>query len=257
MLPLIGLLTIITLAVMVIRIGATALELTGLSPEVAGFQAQSAFSGVGFTTSESEAIVNHPVRRKIIRILILFGSAGITTTIATFILTFVGQSNEELTIRGLILISGLMVIFLVSRSKIFGDLLKRIIVKALSKNKALQIQDYQELLGIHQGYSVARVKVNPSTWIESRPLKDLKLHEEGTLILSIHRRKGNEERFIVPSGESIIQAGDFLTVYGPNERAQGLVDRPAGAEGDVEHRQCCGIQMKEVELHAMQAEAES
>ena len=40
-----------------------ALKLNGLSAEVATFQAQSAFSGAGFTTSESEAIVSHPLRR--------------------------------------------------------------------------------------------------------------------------------------------------------------------------------------------------
>ena len=71
MIAIIGLFVILILALMVIRIGAIALELTGLSTDVAAFQAQSAFSGVGFTTSESESIVNHPVRRKIIRTLIL------------------------------------------------------------------------------------------------------------------------------------------------------------------------------------------
>lgn len=42
MLALFSLLIIISLSILVIRIGATALELTGLSPDVAAFQAQSA-----------------------------------------------------------------------------------------------------------------------------------------------------------------------------------------------------------------------
>ena len=83
MVALISLLVIITLSIVAVRIGAIALELTGLSPEIASFQAQSAFSGAGFTTSEAEVIVSHPVRRRIVRILILFGSAGLTTSIAT------------------------------------------------------------------------------------------------------------------------------------------------------------------------------
>ncbi|MBU3958657.1 MAG: potassium transporter TrkA, partial [Candidatus Omnitrophica bacterium] len=66
MIPLFGLLTIIVLSIIVVRFGAIALELTGLSPEIASFQAQSAFSGAGFTTSESETIVTHPLRRRII-----------------------------------------------------------------------------------------------------------------------------------------------------------------------------------------------
>jgi hypothetical protein len=57
---------VLTLSVLVIRTGAVALRLTGLPEEPARFQARSAFTGTGFTTSESEAIVNHPVRRRIV-----------------------------------------------------------------------------------------------------------------------------------------------------------------------------------------------
>ena len=98
MIALISLLIIIALSIIVVRIGAIALELTGLSSEIASFQAQSAFSGAGFTTTESEAMVTHPVRRRIIRILILLGGAGVTTSMATLVLAFVGQ------ILGLILL---------------------------------------------------------------------------------------------------------------------------------------------------------
>ena len=69
MAAIIGPLIILAISLTTVRIGAIALELTGLSYEVAAFQAQSAFSGAGFTTSESENIVAHAVRRKIIRIL--------------------------------------------------------------------------------------------------------------------------------------------------------------------------------------------
>ncbi len=90
MLALLSLILVITLSVLIVRIGAIALEMTGLSREVASFQAQSAFSGAGFTTSESEYVVSNPARRKIIRTLIFLGSAGITSAIATLVLTFVG-----------------------------------------------------------------------------------------------------------------------------------------------------------------------
>ena len=58
------LLVVLTLSIVVVRAGAVALRLTGIPEEVARFQARSAFTGAGFTTSESEAIVNHPVRRE-------------------------------------------------------------------------------------------------------------------------------------------------------------------------------------------------
>jgi len=61
MIAIISLFIILILALTVIRIGAIVLELTSLSMNVSDFQAQSAFSGVDFTISESESIVNHPV----------------------------------------------------------------------------------------------------------------------------------------------------------------------------------------------------
>lgn len=127
MLALFSLLIIILLSIVVVRIGAIALELTGLSPEIASFQAQSAFSGVGFTTREAEAIVTHPVRRRIVRILILLGSAGVTTSIATLVLAFVGQTGKGMLVRGQTLISGLVVIFFFARSKHIYNVMKKLI----------------------------------------------------------------------------------------------------------------------------------
>lgn len=142
MIAIIGLFIILILALTVIRIGAIALELTGLSTDVAAFQAQSAFSGVGFTTSESESIVNHPVRRKIIRTLILFGSAGITTTIAALIVALIGLNSENLSFNAPILAAGLCVIYFLSREKIVYRIIKKLIVHMLSKFKTLDIKDY-------------------------------------------------------------------------------------------------------------------
>ena len=50
------LLIFIAVSFIVVRIGAAALELTGLSWDQAKFQALSAFTNAGFTTRESEQI---------------------------------------------------------------------------------------------------------------------------------------------------------------------------------------------------------
>lgn len=52
----IALFALIDVSLLVVRIGTVALQKTGLTRGVAAFQAQSAFMGVGFTTSESEAV---------------------------------------------------------------------------------------------------------------------------------------------------------------------------------------------------------
>ena len=47
-----------------VRIATVGLTMTGVSKDLAQFQALSAFTGSGFTTEESEEIVNHPLRRR-------------------------------------------------------------------------------------------------------------------------------------------------------------------------------------------------
>ena len=93
--PLIALLAIVTVSLLIVRIGTTALMMTGLGRDTSSFQSYSAFFGVGFTTEEAENVVNHPVRRRIIRDLILFGNVGLTSALATIIITFLDAKSSS------------------------------------------------------------------------------------------------------------------------------------------------------------------
>ena len=97
MLGIIGLVTLLAalgLSLIVTRLATTALTLTGLSAEAARFQARSAFTGTGFTTGEAEKVVNHPVRRRIIMLLMIVRSAGLITIVISLILSFVASPEE-------------------------------------------------------------------------------------------------------------------------------------------------------------------
>ncbi|MBU4346235.1 MAG: TrkA C-terminal domain-containing protein [Candidatus Omnitrophica bacterium] len=226
MIPLFGLLTIIVLSIIVVRFGAIALELTGLSPEIASFQAQSAFSGAGFTTSESETIVTHPLRRRIIRILILFGSAGITTSMATLVLTFMGQTGENAMHRGLTLVVGVVIIFLFARSKIIYNLMKKIISKALERWTTMRIFDYEQLLGFNEGYTISRISVRDDSWLSGKKLSELRLEQEGVLILAIYRKIDGKEKFVGgPTGETVIKAQDVLICYSRQDASKALAQK--------------------------------
>jgi len=93
MVSIFSLLLIISLSILITRIATIALLHTGLSRESARFQARSAFTGVGFTTAESEKVVNHPVRRRILLLLMLLGNAGVATAMSSLILTFIGKGQ--------------------------------------------------------------------------------------------------------------------------------------------------------------------
>lgn len=214
MIALISLLIIIALSIIVVRIGAIALELTGLSTEIASFQAQSAFSGAGFTTAESEAMVTHPVRRRIIRVLILLGGAGVTTSMATLVLAFVGQTGRGVLVRVEILLLGLLSIALFARSKHIYNIMKIFITKALEKWTTLRIYDYEQLFGLGEGYSIAKITIKKDNPMSDKPISDLKQHLEGVLILAVSRKIGKKLQFIgAPHGDVVIKAGDELICY--------------------------------------------
>ncbi len=93
MIPIVSILVILSLSLLVTRIASVALVHTGLGREAARFQARSAFTGVGFTTAESETIVGHPVRRRIVAMLMLFGNVGIVTAMSSVVLSFLGMGQ--------------------------------------------------------------------------------------------------------------------------------------------------------------------
>jgi hypothetical protein len=74
MTALISLLSVVTLSILINKIATVALVQTGVAKHIARFQARSALTGCGFTTTEAEKVINHPVRRRIVAILMLLGN---------------------------------------------------------------------------------------------------------------------------------------------------------------------------------------
>jgi len=233
----ITLLLVVLISAIIVRIGAVALEMTGLSRDVAAFQAQSAFSGVGFTTSESEYVVSHPVRRRIIRILMLLGSAGVTSAIATLVLSFVGTTKEEAGYRMVVLLIGLLALYLFFRSKFIERVMRKAIKKGLSRlAPSLRVIDYSQLLGITRGYSIVQIKVKRRSWLADKTLRDLQLDKEGVLVLGIYRKVNGRRVYLgAPHGSTKVLPGDELILYGPEDVLMSLSKRLKGAKGEKEH----------------------
>ncbi|ASI99305.1 TrkA C-terminal domain-containing protein [Thermococcus celer] len=254
MLALLSLILVITLSVLIVRIGAIALEMTGLSREVASFQAQSAFSGAGFTTSESEYVVSNPARRKIIRTLIFLGSAGITSAIATLVLTFVGRSSEETKSSLVILALSLIILYLTFTSKRLEKVMRRWIKRFLKRAfPELRVYDYNQLLGITKGYSISQIRVKAKSWLANKTLRELELNREGVIVLGIYRKIDGKEVYIgAPRGDTLIKPGDVLVCYGPEEDLLRLSKRLKGKRGDLEHEEA----VREAEIRAIEEKLE-
>ncbi|GAH92167.1 unnamed protein product, partial [marine sediment metagenome] len=97
--------------VMIIKVATAALKLTGLDERTASFQALSALTGTGFTTRESELIISQPMRRRIVSILMIVGHAGLIAVIAGLASSFLTITSPWSTLRFVILIVAIYLIF--------------------------------------------------------------------------------------------------------------------------------------------------
>ncbi|RLF40658.1 MAG: potassium transporter TrkA [Thermoplasmata archaeon] len=170
--------------------------------------------------------------------LIFIGNAGIISAIATLLLTFIGQTEAEATAILIWLVIGLLILFLFSRSKLIDRALRWIIKRGLERFTSLKIYDYEELLGVSRGYSIGKFMVKKGSWLENKKLSDLRLNEEGVIVLAVYKKIKNGEMFIgAPPRDITVSKGDVLICYGPEENIRNLSERLKGAAGDKAHRE--------------------
>ncbi|MDX1649777.1 MAG: TrkA C-terminal domain-containing protein [Myxococcota bacterium] len=249
MIAILTLLTVIVVSVLVTRVAAVMLAHTGMSREMARFQARSAFTGVGFTTWESEAVVNHPVRRRIVLTLMLLGNAGFVTAVSTLILGFVGrQSPGEVWGRILVLAAGLAVLWRLATSAWVDRHLSRLVDRALRRFTDLEVRDYASLMQLGGDYKLSELTVDEDDWVADRPLRDTRLRDEGMIVLGVHRADGTY--LGAPEGDTRIVPGDTLLIYGPEDSVAQLDARRQDASGEEQHRQATRDQARRREDQA-------
>lgn len=236
MIAIISLLSILAVSLLVTRMATIALIHTGLSRESAKFQALSAFTGAGFTTNESEHVVNHPVRRRILMNLMLVGNAGIVTTISSLILACLSlegsmmENSWNLGLLGL----GLGCLLLLALSRWFDRQFSQVVGWTLSKFTQLDVKDYDSLLQLSGAYRVAELYVDPEDWLASGTLGELKLRDEGVNCLGVQKGDGSYEGN--PKGDTRLEPGDTVILYGRSLDLEALDTRRRGLRGDLDHR---------------------
>ncbi|MEM7807705.1 MAG: TrkA C-terminal domain-containing protein [Planctomycetota bacterium] len=228
------LLVVLTISLLTVRVATVMLVLTGLSLPLARFQARSAFTGCGFTTGESEQIVGHPVRRRIISTLMLLGNAGIVTTVGTLIAGLLGtQSTVPLWARLTFLFVGVVCLWGVASSKLVERVINRWTFKLLKRYTSLEVRDYSSLMHLSGDYGIGELTIREGDWLADRALRDTKLTTEGVLVLGIDRKDGSYVG--APTADSEPRAGDTLIVYGSSERLTELDHRRRDASGQRKH----------------------
>ena len=195
----------------VVLIGGLALQLTGIEPDVARFQALSAFSGTGFTTTEAERVVRHRTRRRVVTILIILGNAGLVTIIATLVASFTQVSGYDwFFIRLAIILVSIFVLYKLIIGSRFGNRIIQWVRKPLIKRILREAPAIEEIYNAGRGWGVSLVMIKHNSKNVGLSLADVVI-EEGVEILAIDR---TEEFLSRPNSEEKLRVGDRLLVYG-------------------------------------------
>ena len=214
------LLVAILISFIVVSVGGLALQLTGIESEVARFQALSAFSGTGFTTTEAERIVQHRTRRRIVTILIILGNAGLVTIIATMVATFTQVTGYGWFFArlGIIIISILVLYRLVIGSR-FGNRFLQLVRKPLIKRILRDTPTSEEIFNAGKGWGVSLITITEESKKAGLPLSEL-VGEEDLIILTLEAADDFISR---PGVGEKINVGDRLLVYGRSESIKRLL----------------------------------
>ncbi len=213
-------LIVIFFLVLFVRAAAVALEMTGLDKKTALFQALSAFSRTGFTTQEAESIVNHPVRRKIVILLMILGTAGFATVIITATSHIVTMEDYRLPIDVLILVVGLYLIYIVATRKGFITKWEDFIAVKLVKSSSFEdVGQTEDLLHLPEDNGLVRASITEKSPCIGTSLLESGLSENGLVVLGIERGKS---WIPLPKAKERIPEGDKIVVYGPLEVSRDL-----------------------------------
>jgi len=172
------------------KLSTGALMATGMPPELAAFQARSAFSGAGFTTTEAENVVNHPIRRKIIGTTMLVGSLGTPTLVVSVLIGMLAPGPGSTTQRVLVTISGSFLIVMAVVNKPVqrwltgvGDrYIRRHLLPALDEHR-------EELLVLSEEFAIQSVRLDAAV-DATRSLRGLEHALPGATVLAV--RRGDE-----------------------------------------------------------------
>jgi hypothetical protein len=210
MMQILLLLGFILVYLLVLWLGAIAFEMTGLERRKARFQSLSAMTGTGFTTTEAEAIVNHPARRRIATWLIFIGNAGVVGAIVSIVL-YVRSGLATPPWQQFGILGGvLLVLILLIVLRVF-DRLTGVIIRRYRTGKPGQFLAAEEVLYEIGGYGLARLTTRSEQLSDAVTIESTGLPARNVSVLGILRNGVLIDR---PEAATLLQADDQVFCFG-------------------------------------------
>ena len=200
---------LLALSVTLVRVASVAMRLTGLPDNVARFQCVSALTGTGFTTREAEMIVNYPIRRKVLVLLMVAGNLGLVSIAGTFIVALVDTDGggDALALQGLAMAAAVGITLFVMTNGYLDKTLCGAIGALLTRFTRLGKRPYQRLLQIDEGFSIAEHVFKGA---DASQRQDLPLEDFGLQLIAVRA----PDDHAVKSDADRLAKGDLLLCCG-------------------------------------------
>ena len=204
------------------QLATGALIATGVPPEIAAFQARSAFSGAGFTTTETENVVNHPVRRRIVAATMLVGSLGTPTLVVSVLAGLIAPGPGSTTLRALVAVSGVVLLAMALLNRPIRRLLVEV-GQRYTRRRLLPAlgEETEELLVLGDDFVVDAIRFSREPHPAPRSLRALATALPGCTVLGIRR---GDTYVGEPPVDIELRAGDELILHGRRARIAQLSD---------------------------------
>lgn len=195
----------------VLWIGSLALEATGLDRPRSRFQALSALTGTGFTTTQAELIVEHVKRRKIVTYLIFLGNTAVLGFIVLLVLYIIAgieaPSPAVLAITIAVIVAIALAFWLGLIDRISNGFLK--IGRKPASHSRFTLEG---TLPTSSNRAVARIRVSSLETEKRVSIAETGLNADGVTILLIEH---DDEYIRDPLPDYKLQSGDIILCYGP------------------------------------------
>lgn len=200
----------------VIEINTSIFVATGLDRKIARFQVISMLTGTGFTTGESELIIDHPVRRRLGAFLILFGAFSLAVIISAIsnLLTDNFYTMEIAYIAG-----GLLVLLFVLRVPFLQRAMSKKMKSELKENYELADLPISDVLLMDDDDEVREIPINEDSRFADKTFDEIVDKEYDVMLLFIKRGEINIRN---KAYDTKIEPGDKLVLYGNNPKIEEI-----------------------------------
>jgi uncharacterized membrane protein YuzA (DUF378 family) len=207
---------LLSVSVFIVRVAAVALRITGLSDSGARFQALSAFTGTGFTTTEAEMVVNYPIRRRIVSLLMIVGNMGLVTVFATVVVSFVRTDGEAGAVASQVawLLAGLALLWFLILNGTADRIMCSFIGRVLEATTFLGKRRFHRLAQVGDGISICEHRFAENLPGDKVTALTSTLADLNLKLLAVRRSSGG--LVVGTDVPGPVGHGDSLIVLGPD-----------------------------------------